>query len=156
MIRLTVEQLFALRDSIQAGGQAQCAVLPLRATYVHRLIIAWAKGRAGGEEYYLSIWRDAKTLEEERKKEEAGETPPYDFLNDPASMDYSHTYPVEEEPNLANSVAANELRHEGFTVPGATTGRPVPIAMHLDNQGKPYRVGPADSGHPEFGVTHGE
>lgn len=142
MIRLTVEQLFALRDSIQAGGQAQCAVLPLQATYVHRLIIAWAKGRSGGEEYYLSVWKDSKTLEEEKRKELAGEQPPYDFINDPASMDYSHTYPVEERPNLANSVAANELEHEGFQVPR--------VAMKIDSQGRPYQNEVLPSGRIKY------
>jgi hypothetical protein len=68
----------------------------LAATYAHNTIIAWAKGRSEGDEFYLSIWRDAKSLEKARQDEESGKNPPYDFVNDPQSMDYSHVYPPAE------------------------------------------------------------
>lgn len=104
MIRLTVEQLNALRDSIQAGGQVHCAVLPLKATYAHNTIIAWAKGRSEGDEFYLSIWRDSKSLERAKEDEESGKNPPYDFINDPQSLDYSHVYPAGETGRIQTAV----------------------------------------------------
>lgn len=159
MIRLTVEQLMALRDSIQGAGQVQCAVLPLFATASQRLIIAWAKGRSEGEEFYLSIWKDTKALQKAMQEDEAGIPLPFDFINDQGSMEYSHTYPVEDTLNSANSAAASDLEHEGFQVRGAQTGRFYQREVLPSGRvkyGEEYMPGPADSGHPEYGVTHGE
>lgn len=137
MIRLTVDQLNALRDSIQAGGQVHCAVLPLAATYAHSLVIAWAKGRAEGEEFYLSIWRDTKSLIAARQEEEEGVKPPYDFINDPQSAEYTHTYPVDGNTIVQSPVNSLRLGKDGSVI-GI-------------NRGGTY----TDSSHPEFGVSYG-
>lgn len=124
MIRLTVEQLNALQKSIQDGGQVNATVLPLNAMVSHRLVIAWAKGRSAGEGLYLSIWKSQKSWEDAIAQDQAGVDPPYDYINDDQSMDYTHTYPVED--------SGTALRFR-------------PNETQTDN-----------SGHPEFGVTHGE
>lgn len=92
MIRLTVEQLMALRDSLQRTGQVQCVVMPLFATASRRLIVAWAKGR-GGEEYYLSVWKDNDHLQKAMDDDRDGVPSPFDF-EQAKEEEMTHTYPV--------------------------------------------------------------
>lgn len=127
MIRLTVEQLYLLREAIERSGQAHATVLPLSALGSHRLIVAWAKPRTRGQGLYLSVWHDSKSWEDAVAQDRAGENLPFDFLNDAQTAEYTHTYPAE-----------NQMDVEEFTTRLAKI------------------VGAADSGHPEFGVPFGE
>lgn len=178
MIRLTVEQLFALQRAIDAGGQAKTTVLPLQAMMTHRLIVAWAKGRSAGTDYYLSVWRDTKSWDEAIAKDQAGEPLPYDFIKDSQSVEYTHNYPVVSgEIKLVNApthmpsdeffykvrmLASGRIAYsedpdepedavERADIDSAEFAHKVNQATNSFSQGSA-----ADSGHPEFGVTHGE
>lgn len=129
MIRLTVEQLYALQKSIQVGGQAHTAVLPFDAMNSHRLIIAWARGRAAGDGLYLCLWRNDKSWTDAIAKDQLGLDLPYDYINDEQSAEYTHTYPID------NTMDSAEFEHRVQRIVQGSA---------------------ADAGHPEFGVTHGE
>ena len=101
MIRLTVEQITALRDSIQATDQVQCALLPLEATYVKSLIVAWARGRENDSAVYLSIWKDTTSLIKAKKEEDPKGT--IFAVTQDGQASYSHVYRVEEESDAFDS-----------------------------------------------------
>lgn len=139
MIRLTVEQLYLLEESIRGSGQSNTSILPLEAMGSHRLIIAWAKTRTGNG-LYLSIWKDSKSWADAIAKDNAGEPLPYDFANDAQTQEYTHAYPVVI--NNANTVDQDYIERQ----------------VRRLVRGEIETVSPsgADSGHPEYGVTHGE
>ena len=89
MIRLTVEQLMALRDSMETTGQVQSAVLPLELISAKSLIVAWARGREVGSEYYLTVWKDTASVIAAKKRErEEG----YVFEEPDREQSYKHVY----------------------------------------------------------------